>query len=298
MYPINEIIDIWGSLHKCFWKNNYIYSHFELFFYIYLHERYTPIGVHFMNFEGTKRFIGIGFFNCKYRSLVIQSGTIYKNKNFNIQLQNNILNPIIHTIIIPIGVYSDSGFRGHAVVIIINKYLKTIEYYDSNGAKSYVHSTYFINAKKNKYNYVTDAYEILKHYFINLNWFKQQKFKFLDVFKTNPYIGIQSYGDGEKLKYILPKKIYRKGWCMIYSLIIIHFRILNIKTEPLIIQISLLDQIIDSDNYTKSVIKFLLNYLLYIKTSITEPKFIEMIYNSGKYKKIIPGIIAKKYIFS
>lgn len=266
---LSDIIAAWNKpTISPFWKNRWIYNNIELFFYIYLQEKYKTTKKVAILFGNSRWFINYRFFSIPLsapKPLSVQSDEIHTYKDFEENIQKHIVNRETRLIVVPLVFRRSKGNSGHALIVIINKYLKTIEYYDSNGSKQYHYTS-------SSYRYIVDGYDRLRDYFMSFEWYRTDGYRFLSVDETNVYKGIQSYGDGSIMESILPSKLRKIGWCMMYSLMIVHYRIYYYKVEPIVLQRILLSKMIGSGDKQVNVVRFLLNYLLYIMIKVQSPE--------------------------
>jgi hypothetical protein len=295
---IKDIVENWRHISNSpFWKHNYLYTIVENFFYIYLQEKYKRTKGVAIIFGKSKFLIGLTNFinlslNLTYnKPISTQYRKITTDTNLYKNLDKFLKDPNVNLIVIPFCTRDERGSSGHAVVFMINKYLKTIEYYDSNGSELYT------NKKYPKYRYIIDGYYAMREWFLSSDWYIRDGYNFLEVYETNPRYGIQYYGDGSIMDKILPRKFHKIGWCMIYSLMIIHYRIYYYKIDPLLLQKKLLEEI--SKNRSTSdmginTVEFLLNYLVYISEKVNQPEFLEKMQKS--YPEYFPSMLKKIYI--
>lgn len=274
--PQKEIVYEWTKIsNDPFWKTH-TYPYIEQIFHIYLQEKYKDtkgVSIILGNLWSTIDVLYIKFPVSDFKALGYQNDKILKFSKFEEELYSKIYNKKINLIVIPLVSRTDNGDKGHAIVVMINKYLKTIEYYDSNGSRSY-------SQNYRTYKYIIDGYFKLRDYFMNMDWYKNEGFTFLDVGYTNPPRGIQSFGDKrENIDRTLPKKLFKVGWCMMYCSIIIHYRIYYYRVDPSILQNRLLNELKryeENELYASdNVIEFLLNYLVYISEKINDSAFLQ-----------------------
>jgi hypothetical protein len=299
--PHKKIVEEWNKVFGVpFWKSK-SYTYIEQIFHVYLQEKYKDIkNVSFIlgDIRTTINKFYIDFTVLDLKSMGFQNDKIIKHTKFEEELGRKLKNTKIKLIVIPIVGRTENGDKGHAVAIILNRYLKTIEYYDSDGSKSYL-------GKSNSYKYIVDGYFKLKEYFTSMDWFEPEGYEFLDVDYTNPYNGIQHFGDGQhNIQKILPKKLAKVGWCIIYCFIIIHYRIHYYSVDAYLLQKHLLNELtkyktdgfMSESTMSENVIEFLLNYLVYISEKINDPIFLEKL--EKYYPEINPSKLGHFFIKS
>lgn len=262
---LEEILSKWNIEKSVtpFWKGIYsenmnILDYIANFFYVYLYEKYKykrAISIILGNtsIPRTKNHTNIKLKN----AIVYFSGKIFTDRYFKTKLLTEIENPKIKLIVIPVWV-SDQNYNAHSTILMINKFLKTIEYYDPNGYIAYKNPSYFL----------VQAYYDLKMYIMDMDWYKNGNYDFLSIFDNNLELGIQYYI--EKSMEIIPKHLEKEGggWCTIASLIIVHYRINYYQVDAIVLQRYLLYELTKTNKSMESVKKHILeiffNYLMYI----------------------------------
>lgn len=193
--------------------------------------------------------------------------SIYLIHDFEENLKNYMKDKTVKLIVITLCINGPKAEDAHRVTFFINKVLRTVEYYDSNG---------YISYEENEYKYVKDGYKIFSNYLKGLSWLK--RYNFLSIKDTNMEYGLQAYGD--TLDEFVPEKYVEWGFCVVFSIIMIHYRIQYIDVPILTLENYLYNRIIspvksaeDEDEVYKMVATFLLNYLMFMADKVTDPKF-------------------------
>ena len=163
-------------------------------------------------------------------------------------------------VIIPLAIsYFDSfgDVSGHKCLVIVNNILKTVEYFDPNGAQ------YHIDKYDNK------DYHALNNFLVDFKDYKKLSF---DV--SCPRFGFQAY---ESLAEKGEKDL--RGYCAIWAWFITDLRLKYPYYEPMIIQEKYMDYIFEkygdnTKNYLRNFIVRYANYI-YSKVKPKTPTFIK-----------------------
>lgn len=270
---IDEIICAWTKQNIVpFWKIPYLYTTVDTLCYMYLNRKYTDICS--IVFGKSKWYLFyIPIFD-RYRCFFVQLGNIYIDCSVHKQIELGLYAKKL--VIIPIAIMNKSGLKGHSVVVVVNSKLGIIEYYDPNGSRFYISGK-----PDSRYQFILDGYDCIRKYFSQQSWFLKGNFCFLSVTETNPPYGIQYFGDGKIILEILPKLMRKRGWCMMYCIILMHCR-LHFG------DVSVLEELFHSQVPT-----FLLNYLLFIVDLINEHN---SVYSHYEYPEHGPSFLVSKLI--
>lgn len=295
---IADIVKIWNkSESKPFWNVfNFSYPHVENLFYTYLQQKYGHLkGIRIIMESSPDiriRSKYIPFINIpisiEFRSIMYQhNDPLFVSDNLSLLISRHINNPNVNLIIIPLVSRNRTGEKGHAVSVIINKILNTIEYYDSVGYSVYDNIQY-------REHFVVQGYKKVMEYLSSLP--PLANFNFLEVWETNPFFGIQRY---EKMHFDkIPKKFQRGGFCIIFAIMIIHYRIIYPQIPPYELMRIFLKKIggVDIDAFNDlsqsesrdhgyNITTFLLNYLMYISEKVNQPEVFQEL--KSKYPSMI-----------
>jgi len=165
----------------------------------------------------------------------------FKNKLQNcISLNNDIIIIPFH---LEIYIHKEERFSRHANIIIINKFLRTIEFYDSNGYEYHKQRT------KN-----ADASE-LKKFFKSVPELGRYR---LVLYKDLPFYGFQNFESEES------QNLGEKGKCMFWSLFIAELRTKYYKMDPVEMMEKLMSEVLD-EKKSKEYNEFIKGYIGYLK---------------------------------
>lgn len=145
-------------------------------------------------------------------------------------------------------------FSRHANIIVINKFLRTIEFYDSNG-------WYF-----HKKHYKNEDVPELKRFFRDIP--ELQRYR-LVLYKNLPEQGFQSFESRES------QRLGERGKCMFWSLFIAELRIKYYRIDPVEMMEKILKQISD-EHKSKEYNEFIKGYINYLKRTEEGAKNIQL----------------------
>lgn len=165
------------------------------------------------------------------------------------KMLENCLMDMADIIIIPLHfeayVPGNERFSKHANIVIINKFLRTIEFYDSNGWE------YHINRFGNK------DVPNLKEFFKSFPELKRYR---IVPYKSFPEHGFQHFESKES------KNLGERGKCMFWSIFIAELRIKYYRMDPVELMEKIMGQISDQHK-SKEYNEFIKGYIAYIKKS-------------------------------
>lgn len=262
LLSIEKILDLWKNVKvPPYWKDiSDPYWHNTALYFQYLQNKYgSKQGVEFLCVDNQNN----GNF--------VDGDIVILIDGFKPNLIKSLIDPDVNIIVIGLCITGKKIEDSHQVVFFINKVLKTVEYYDPNGFDYY---------KLKKYEFLKKGYntfvKYLKEVLESCNLLT--KYKILPISKSNLRLGLQVYGDC--LEKFVPEQFYEWGFCAVFSIIIIHYRIQYIKLPIVELQHNLFERItspaIDAEDgflAQQLVATFLLNYLMFIAEKASGPQF-------------------------